>query len=78
MNAGREPFKAGAEVQADDSIGGFFAVVILPEGAFPALQGDNWREITRVQVTDRGDSYYAPGDLVDVKTSLLKPAEDMS
>lgn len=78
MTGDREPFKAGAEVQADDSIGGFFAVVILPEGAFPALQGDNWREVTRVQVTDRGDSCYAPGALVDVETSLLRRKEDAS
>lgn len=72
-----ETFKPGTEVRADESVGGYSAVVILPQGAFRALQGDNWRTVTRVQVTDPAGSNWDPGALVDVETSLLSRKEEL-
>jgi hypothetical protein len=67
-----EIFEAGAEVVAEESLGGYSGVVVQPCGTFEGIEGTGWRTCTQIQVTDPAAGHWAAGQLVNVETGLLR------
>ncbi len=66
-----EIFEPGTEVQADDGLGGYSGIVILPAGTFEGIEGSNWRTVTQIRVTDPAQGHWEMGQLVNVETEFL-------
>jgi hypothetical protein len=66
-----EIFETGAEVQADESLGGYSGTVVQEHGTFEGIEGTNWRTCTQIRVTDPAHGRWEAGQLVNVETRFL-------